>query len=362
MRSSGFTMLSRIHLPHRLSTGWLVTLLAIGWLVIISWLHWLTNFETHDRPVMRLGYMPVVTNLACPLLDYASKEGTGVRFEALKFSSFAELGEALRNGTVHAGFMIAPLSVVLHQQGTGVRVVYIGNRHESTLVYRKDLEVKDFSDLAGKTIAVPMRFSGHNLAARQLAEKYGLSGARLNIVEMNPPDMASALATGAIDAYVVGEPFAAKTVHAGEAKVLSYVEQIWPNFICNLVCVRQDVIDKHPEWVRELVQGAARSGIWAGAHPEEAARIVAPYWNQPLAFVAYVLTTPPNRFVYDRYTPKEEEMQFLADEMKRFKLLESADIKGLVDDRFAREANMEGITDFQSILHPPARRTTRERK
>lgn len=350
-------MLSRLHTLARLSTGGIVALIAVGWLVLISGLHWFVNGESSDRPVMRMGYMPVVTNLACPLLDYASKEGTGVRFEALKFSSFAEMGEALRNGTLQAGFMIAPLSVVLHQQGARVRVVYIGNRHESTLVYRKGLQVRDFSDLAGKTVAVPMRFSGHNLAVRRLAEKYGLSGSRLNIVEMNPPDMAAALAAGAIDAYFVGEPFAAKTVQAGEAKVLSYVEDVWPNFICNLVCVRQDVIDKHPDWVRQLVQGAARSGIWAGAHPEEAARIVAPYWNQPQDFVAYVLTTPPHRFVYDKYTPKEDEIQYLADEMKRFKLIERSDIKGLVEDRFAREANIEGVTDFQSILHPPATRT-----
>lgn len=348
-------MLSRVPLLQRISTSWLIGIITVGWLVFISGAHWKINFEHQDRPEVRMGYMPVITNLACPLLDYASRDGNGLRFDALKFSSFAEMGEALRNGNLQAAFIIAPLSVVLHQQGTGIRIVYIGNRHESTLVYRKNLTVKDFSDLAGKTIAVPMRFSGHNLAARQLAEKYGLSGANLNIVEMNPPDMASALATGAIDAYFVGEPFAAKTVHAGEAKVLYYVEEVWPNFICNLTVVRQEVIDKHPDWVKALVQGAARAGIWAGKHPAEAARILAEYWNQPVDFVKYALTTPPNRIVYDKFTPKQEEIQLLADEMKRFKLIQDAGIKGLVDDRFAREANLDGITDVKSILSPPGK-------
>jgi NitT/TauT family transport system substrate-binding protein len=273
----------------------------------------------------------------------------------MKFSSFAEMAEALRNGNLQAGFMIAPLSVVLHQQGTGVKIVYIGNRNESTLVYRKDLKVKDFSDLSGKTIAVPMRFSGHNLATRRLAEKFGITGGNLNIVEMNPPDMPSALATGAIDAYFVGEPFAAKTVYADEAKVLHHVEEIWPGFICNLVVVRQDVIEKHPDWVKNLVQGAARAGIWAGRHPREAAQILSRYWNQPADFVEYALTTPPDRIVYDRFAPKHEEIQHLSEEMKRFNLIESADINGLVDDRFAREANLDGITDLSSILHPPGK-------
>lgn len=337
-------------------TGVRITIIAVLWLIVISLLHYGLNFQHGTRPVLRMGYMPVITNLACPLLDFASKSGTGLRFEALKFASFAEMGEALRNGGIQAAFIIAPLAVVLHQQGTGVKIVYIGNRHESTLVYRKDLNVRSFSDLAGKTIAVPMRYSGHNLAARQLGDKYGVTGSDLNIVEMNPPDMASALVVGSLDAYFVGEPFAAQTVKGGDSKVLHYVSEVWPGFICNLVLVTQSYIDKYPDRVRLLVQGAARSGFWAQEHPREAAKIAANYWNQPLALVEWTMTHPPKRFVFDRFVPKQEEIQYLADQMVRFDLLKSADIKGLIDDRFAKEANLEGITDLKSILHVPERK------
>jgi NitT/TauT family transport system substrate-binding protein len=266
------------------------------------------------------------------------------------------MGEALLQGKIQAAFIIAPLSVVLHQQGAGVRIVYIGNRHESTLVYRKDLAVRDFRDLAGKSIAVPLRYSGHNLCTRQLAEKFALSGADLNIVEMNPPDMASALATGALDAYFVGEPFAAKTIQVGESKVLYYVEQVWPNFICNLLLVRQDLIDRNPERVQALVQAAARSGLWAKANPQEAARIACTYWNQPRELVIYALQTPPNRIVYDRFIPEESEIRYMADQMVKFGLIQNNDISGLVDARFAKNANLEGITDFKSILKPTGAR------
>jgi NitT/TauT family transport system substrate-binding protein len=337
-----------------LSTGSRILIMAVGWLIVVSLLHYGLNFEHETRPVLKMGYMPVITNLASPILDYASKDGTGLRFEALKFSSFAEMGEALRNGSIQAGFIIAPLAVVLHQQGTGAKIVYIGNRHESTLVYRKDLNVKTFADLAGKTVAVPMRYSGHNIAARQLAEKYGISGPNLKIVEMNPPDMASALVVGALDAYFVGEPFAAQTIRGGDAKVLHYVSEVWPGFICNLVIVMQSYIDKYPDRVRQLVQGAARSGFWAQEHPKEAAKIASKYWNQPLSLVEYTMTHPPRRFVFDRYIPKEDEIQYLADQMVRFDLIKSNDIKGLIFDKFAKEANLKNITNVKSILHPPS--------
>jgi NitT/TauT family transport system substrate-binding protein len=346
MRFSSLTQLVK-------SAGWRVTAVALAWLVLISWLHYGLNYEHGQRRLVRMGYMPVVTNLAAPLLDCASKDSSGIRFEALKFSSFAEMGESLRNGHIQAAFIIAPLSIVLHQQGAGIRIIYIGNRHESTLVYRKDLQVKTFADLAGKSIAVPMRYSGHNIATRQLAEKFGVTGSNLNIVEMNPPDMASALATGSLDAYFVGEPFAAKTAFPGESKVLYYVEQIWPGFICNLLIVKQDLIDKYPDDVKLLVQAAARSGFWARNNPKEAAKIACGYWNQPSDLVEYALGTPPDRVVFDQYIPKENEIQYLADQMKRFDLLKHTDIKGLIDDRFAKQADVDAVTDFKSILEPP---------
>ncbi|MDQ7781795.1 MAG: ABC transporter substrate-binding protein [Desulfomonilaceae bacterium] len=346
-------MHSRIRKILQMSTGGRIAIVALVWLAVISLLHFCLNFEHSTRAVLRMGYMPVITNLAGPVLDYVSRNDAGLRFEALKFGSFAEMGEALRNGSIQAAFIIAPLAIVLHQQGADVKIVYIGNRHESTLVYRKDLMVKSFADLAGKTVAVPVRYSGHNLAARRLAEKHGVRGSDLRIVEMNPPDMASALVVGSLDAYFVGEPFAAQTVKSGDSKVLHYVEEVWPGFICNLVLVTREYIDKHPDRVKQLVQGAARSGFWAREHPQKAAEIASTYWNQPLDLVEYTMTHPPDRFVFDAFVPKQEEIQYLADQMVRFDLLESADTDGLIDDRFAREANLEGITDLNSILRAP---------
>ncbi|MFH0823721.1 MAG: ABC transporter substrate-binding protein [Pseudomonadota bacterium] len=323
---------------------------AVGWLTLISVLHLGINLDMDRRPTVKMGYMPVITNLASPLLDFASRQSGDIRFEALKFSSFAEMGEALRSRQIQAAFIIAPLSIVLHQQGAGVKVVYIGNRHESTLVYRKDLQVKDFSDLKKKTIAVPLRYSGHNICVHRLGEQFGFSREDLNIVEMNPPDMASAITAGALDAYFVGEPFAAQTRRSGASKVLYYAEQVWPNFICNLLLTTKEYIDNHPERVGLLVQGAARSGLWARSNTEETVKIASKYWNQPEELVRYALTTPPNRTVFDQFVPKQGEMQFLADQMVRFKLLESNNTEGLIEDRFAKDADLDGITDIKSII------------
>ncbi len=327
-----------------------LVLLSVIWIAAISWLHYIFNGARDTRTVVKMGYMPVITNLAAPLLDYASKEGDGIRFEALKFSSFAEMAEALRNEKIQAAFIIAPLAIVLRQQGVDVKVVYIGNRHESTMVVKKGTGASGLADLRGRTVAVPMRYSGHNLALLLQMDEHSIDGIR--IVEMNPPDMASALATGALDAYFVGEPFAAQTLKSGNADRLFYVEEIWPGFICNLMLVKNSFIKRHPGIVAQLVQSAARSGIWASRNPRRAARIASGYWGQPEDLVYYAMTTPAHRIVYDRFVPVREELQYLADLMVRFGLTDSGTVDGLVADGFARQADLEGIEDVGSIIRP----------
>jgi len=326
-----------------------LAIVAPVWFFLIAFMHHELNMEDIDRRQITMGYMPVITNLASPILDYASREGDGIRFKALKFSSFAEMAESLRNGQIDAAFIIAPLAIELRQQGEGVKIVYIGNRHESTLVARKDLDVKSIYDLIGKTVAVPMRFSGHNLSILQLIENNGLNG-RIKVVEMNPPDMAAALATGSLDAYYVGEPFAAKTLQSGDAKLVHYIEDVWDGFICNLVLVREDWIDKDPSAVKALVDGAVRSGLWAKKNPKQAATIASQYWNQSLDLVEYAMSTPEDRIQFDKFVPEEQEIQYMANLMQHFGLIESNNISGLIDDKFARNANLQGIDGLETIL------------
>ena len=101
-----------------------------------------------------------------------------------------------------------------------------------------------------------------------------------------------------------------------------------------------------------LVEGIARSGLWAEKHSLEAAKIASRYWNQPLDLVESVLTEPKGRIVYDRYLPQSEEMQKIADLMVQFGLTDNSRIEGLVDDRFAKSVSRKNILDLGDILSP----------
>jgi NitT/TauT family transport system substrate-binding protein len=194
-----------------------------------------------------------------------------------------------------------------------------------------------------------MRFSGHNLSLLRLMADRGLENA-INIVEMNAPDMAAALSSGALDAYYVGEPFAAQTLKSGEARLVHHVESVWPGFICNLMLVKGRLVDERPEDVQQLVNGAVRSGLWAEKHIKEVADVAARYWNQDPELIRYALNTPENRIVFDQFTPIEDELQQIGNLMHRFGLTTSAHIEGLVSGRFARRASLESVTSLDTII------------
>ena len=344
-------MLFRKHFKRekKISVSAKILTLSLLWLVGISALHLYFNRERPVDTVISMGYMPVISNLSAPVLDYLTKDSKRLRFQAVKYASFAEMVESFRNDHIQAAFLIAPLSIVLKQQGEDLQVVYIGNRHESTLVARKGLHIRSIEDFAGKTIAVPMKYSGHNIALLQLMEKNQLSG-KVDIVEMNPPDMAASLTAGALDAYFVGEPFAAQTLKSGDADLVYYVEDIWESFICNLLIVKKSFILQHPDETRMMVHAAVRSGVWAQHNPADAAALASKYWNQPRDLVEFALSTPEGRIVFDEFTPKQAEMQYLANLMVDYGLLENSRIDGLVEDRFARMVELKGVSGLESIL------------
>src|SRR5215210_6718093 len=109
------------------------------------------------------------------------------------FQGFPEIKEALISNQMQAAFMVAPMAIALRAQGVPVKIVYLGHRYGSAVVVRKDGPVHSFTDLKGKTIAVPSRYSDERLILFRAMKVHGLTAKDLHLVEMAPPDVAGAL-------------------------------------------------------------------------------------------------------------------------------------------------------------------------
>lgn len=288
-----------------------------------------------ERPTLTVGFLPVTCHLTCPVTDFASRTSSTTRFTSQRFTDFPTMVETIKAGRLDATFMIVPLAMRLREQGIPVRICYLGHRDGSTVMVRSSDPARSLRDLRGKKFALPSKYSNQNLVIHKLMEDQGVKPDEIRFLEMPPPDMPGALAVGAIDAYFVGEPHAARAELDGTGRILYHVKDIWPRFISCCLVVTEKLINEQPDVVRDLVRGIAESGEWAEHHRIEAARVASPFFRQNEDVVRHVLLQPPDRVSYRMLTPTDEELQRIMDAGIAQGVLEKRiPISELVDRRF----------------------------
>lgn len=267
-----------------------------------------------QKDSLEVAFLPVTCHLTCPVTDYASNTSTtGTRFDALRFSEFPPIVEALKTKKLLAGFITVPLAMKMREQGAPIRIACLGHRDGSQLVIRKENPAKSLRDLRGKTIAIPSPFSNENFFLTKMFRDQGLQPGEVKTVVLPPPDMNAALTAKSIDGFIVAEPFCGKSELDGDGRVLYYAKDIWPNYISCCLVVHEDLIRDKPEVVKDLVRGIIASGEWTENHREDAARVVAPYFRQKPELLKYILTQPPDRVTYRNLNPTDEELQKIMD-------------------------------------------------
>jgi NitT/TauT family transport system substrate-binding protein len=244
---------------------------------------------------------------------------------------------------MQAGFLVAPMAVALRSQGVPLKIVYLGHRYGSAMVVARNGPVRSVVDLRGRTIAVPSRFSDERLIVGRALRAHSLAEKEVKLVEMAPPDVASALQSDAIDAFVMGEPFPSQAELGGYGRVLFFAREYWPDYISCVLVVRDDVIEQRPEAVQLLVDGIARSGLWlddSRSHREYAAEFVGRYYfHQPAKLLRWALTNPMDRVTYTALSPLRRDFDLIVDLMLEAGLLDRRlAFEEYVDTRFAEGA------------------------
>lgn len=300
-----------------------------AWTAGISALHaWLNvNFTAlrdslHSRDKLEtlvVAGLPVTCNLTLPIACVArtaERNLSQANFEYKRFNGWPEVKEALMAGEVNAAYMLAPLVMDLVNKDVPVKIVSIGHRSGAVIMVHKESGHQGFKDLAGKRVAIPSRFAVDFLFLRKMLAREGLTEKDIKIVEMPPPDMPAALFTKAVDAYCTGEPYGAAAQRAGYAVPLRMTRDEWPNYICCVLTVRQELIDQNPALVQDLVNHVQGAGHWLDADKANRARAAEiasglKYFNQDRAIIQYVMDNPPDRVTYGDLRMVKEEFDDL---------------------------------------------------
>jgi NitT/TauT family transport system substrate-binding protein len=301
-------------------TAWTAGISALhGWLNI-NWSALRNSLRSRDElQTLVVAGLPVTCNLTLPIACEArnlDRTLTRANFEYRRYNGWPEIKESLLSGEVDAAYMLAPLVMDMARKDVPVKIVSIGHRSGAVIMVRTDSPYRKFQDLTGKRIAIPSRFAVDFLFLRKMLAKDGMSTKDIQIVEMAPPDMPAALYAKAVDAYCTGEPYGAAAQRAGYAVPLRMTRDEWPNYICCVLTVRQELIDQNPGLVQDLVNYVQGAGHWLDAeqdHRTLAAEISAhrKYFNQDRAVIQYVMENPADRVTYGDLRMVREEFEDL---------------------------------------------------
>ncbi|MHB8172211.1 MAG: ABC transporter substrate-binding protein [Thermincolia bacterium] len=289
-------------------------------------------------PTIKVGYLPLTDHLT--IISHAQTKFQKLNLEPIKFSSWPELAEALKAGSVEAAFALTPISLTLKQKGVPIKGVLLGHRNGSVITVKVGNEINTVADLKGKTIAIPSKFSTHNILLRKALTEKGIDVNKdLKIVDMAPPEMVQALSSGQINGFIVAEPFGGQAELQKVGKVLILSKDIWADHICCVLNVREDIITKNPEAVQELVDGFVATGQFIEENRQEAADLSTKYLGQKPEIINHVLTNPKDRVTFDNLLPTIDDLKATQDYMLQFKIAEKpVDMATYLDDSFARKA------------------------
>ncbi len=139
---------------------------------------------------------------------------------------------------------------------------------ETALIARRDRGIEKESDIKGKRIGyLPGTVS--YIYTAHLLEKLGLTPQDVHLVALQPPAMPQALQGGAIDGFVMWEPWVSQAVKALGNGAVWLHDPLMYNYR-SVFSVTQSFAKNHPEDIKAMLRALLRAEAYIHAHPAEA--------------------------------------------------------------------------------------------
>ena len=243
----------------------------------------------------------------------------GVAVKWVEFPAGPQLLEGLNVGAIDVGYVgEAP---PIFAQAAGASFVYVGNDpaapQAEAIVVPKDSAIKTVADLRGKKVALNKGSNVHYLLVRAL-EKAGLQYTDIQPVFLPPADARAAFEKGAVDAWVIWDPFLAAVEKQTGARIVADGRGLVNNYAYYLA--ERGYAQKKPQVIRVLFEDSLERGQWLKANTNQAAQLIAPIQGLDVDIVERALQR--NQFGVQPLTPAvAAEQQKIADVFHALKLI-----------------------------------------
>jgi len=202
-----------------------------------------------------------------------------------EFTSGLPLLEALNLNNLDISADVAD-TVPVFAQAAGAELTFIAQEAPSpaaqAIVVKDESPLKTVADLKGKKVGFAKAAGAHYLLIAAL-EKAGLSFKDIEPAYLTPADGRAAFEKGAIDAWVVWDPFLAAAQRQSKVRVLADGAGIASYQRYYLASTR--FAKARPDVLRVIYAELEKTGKWVKQNPKEAAALLSPVWGLDAATI-----------------------------------------------------------------------------
>ena len=202
-----------------------------------------------------------------------------------EFTSGLPLLEALNLDNLDFSADVAD-TVPVFAQAAGAQLTFVAQEAPSpsaqAIVVRADSLLKTVADLKGKKIGFAKAAGAHYLLIAAL-EKAGLSFKDIEPAYLTPADGRAAFERGAIDAWVIWDPFLSAAQRQSGARVLADGTGIAS--YQRYYLAGSKFAQARPDVLQVIYTELAKAGQWVKAQPDDAAALLSPVWGVDAATV-----------------------------------------------------------------------------
>lgn len=264
----------------------------------------------------KYGVLPIVKERGT--LETALKE-QGVNVRWVEFPAGPQLLEGLNVGSVVFGE--AGEAPPIFAQAANSNLVYIANQPAApkaeALIVQKDSNIQTVQDLKGKRVALNKGSNVHYLLLK-LLEKNNLKLSDIEAVYLPPADARAAFERGAVDAWVIWDPFFAAAEDQIGARVIATGENLVSNH--QFYLADRKFAEQNPQVLKTVVNELNSTTAWVAKNPDQASKLL----EKPTGLSFDVLKSSISRMGFG-VTPISaqvaKEQQYVADAFYQQKLI-----------------------------------------
>jgi len=199
----------------------------------------------------------------------------GIEVKWTEFPACPVLLEGLNVGSIDFGTVgEAP---PIFAQAAGADLVYVANQPPApkaeAILVPKDSPLKTVADLKGKKVVLNKGSNVHFLLVKAL-EKANIKYSEIQTVFLPPADARAAFEKGAVDAWVIWDPFFAAAEKQLGARILADGTGLVSNH--QFYLASRSYADKNPQVVQAIVDELGKLDAWATKNASEVARFLSP--------------------------------------------------------------------------------------